>query len=285
MGERPKRRRSLNSLSALKKDAERLNRRGEFAKAEIRLRAALRSLHKTGNRPTFDHLAVWNELGMVCKYLGKFRRAEKYYRLSLRFAARFVEEPDRTSFLAGIYHNLGGLEHSRRRFRRGEAYARKGLELRKKVEGPSSLPVASDMAALAAILDGLRKFAESEKLYVQALKIYRREYGKDHAEIAVLLNNLAALYQATERPDRAEACYLAALQMKCRTLRPSHPDVAVTMNNLALLYNSRGNRDAALRWFERAIRILARSLGNHHPTTKSVRANHAHLFRSANAPL
>jgi tetratricopeptide (TPR) repeat protein len=235
-------------------------------------------LQKTTSFPTFDHLTVWNELGMVCKYLGKFRQAEKYYRLSLRHARRCIEDPERTSFLANIYHNLGGLDHSRRRFRRGEVYARKALQLRREVESPSSVAVASDMVALAAILDGLRKFAESEKLYNRALKIYRREYGRDHAETAVLLNNLAALYQATKRPHRAETFYLAALRMKRRILPRSHPDIAVTMNNLAMLYGSQGNRDAALRWFEDALRILAGSLGNHHPSTKSARGNHRRLL-------
>jgi tetratricopeptide (TPR) repeat protein len=279
MGDQPKCRRSVTNLSALKKAAARHGRRGEFARSEACLRAALRLLQKTRSFPTFDHLTVWNELGMVCKYLGKFKQAEKCYRLALRHAHRCIEDPERTSFLASIYHNLGGLEHSRRRFRRGEIYARKALRLRREVDSPSGVAVASDMVALAAILDGLRKFTESEKLYNRALRIYRREYGMDHAETAVLLNNLAALYQATKRPHRAEACYLAALRMKRRILPRSHPDVAVTMNNLAMLYGSQGNRDAALRWSERAVRILAASLGNRYPGTRSVRANHRRLCR------
>jgi len=273
MGDQLKCRRSGTDLSALRKTAARHGRRGEFAKSEACLRAALRFLQKTSRIPTFDHLTVWNELGMVYKYLGKFGQAEKYYRLALRCARQCIEHPQRTSFLASIYHNLGGLDHARRRFRRGEIYARRALQLRREVESPSSGAVASDMVALAAILDGLRKFAESEKLYNSALRIYRRAYGENHAETAVLLNNLAALYQATKRPHRAEAFYLAALRMKRRILPCSHPDIAVTMNNLAMLYRSQGNRDGALRWFEDAAGILAVSLGNHHPSTKLVRGN------------
>jgi hypothetical protein len=60
--------------------------------------------------------------------------------------------PNATSFLADLYHNLGGLEHARGHFRRGEQFARKGLQLRRRVASCGSLPVAVDMAALAAIL-------------------------------------------------------------------------------------------------------------------------------------
>lgn len=175
-----------------------------------------------------DRPAVWNQLGMVCKYSGKFDAAERYYRLALRHARRCAKGPEREFFIATLYHNLGGVEHSRRRFSRGEKYARKGLRLRLDWAAPNSLAVASDRAALAAILDGLHRPDESEELYHRALRTYRREYGPRHPEIAVILNNLGALYAATARPKRAESHYLAALRMKRGLLGTSHPDVAVT---------------------------------------------------------
>ena len=64
-----------------------------------------------------------------------------------------------------------------------------GLVSRAKVAGASSIALAADRAALAAILDGLCSFEESQKLYRQALKTYRRVYGKSHREIALILNN------------------------------------------------------------------------------------------------
>lgn len=277
MAKQPKRRGTPASLSTLKKQAVRHTGRGEYRKAEVCLRAALRSITAVVDFPARDYISLWNELGMVCKYLGKFKQAEKYYRLSLRHTPHCLAGRERKFFLANLYHNLGGLEHSRRRFRRGEKYARKALQLRRTVARSASVAVASDMVALAAILDGLRKFPESEKLYNQALRVYRREYGRNHAEIAVLLNNLAALYQATNQPKRAEAQYLAALQMKRRILGISHPDVAVTMNNLAMLYRSQGNPIAASRWFASALRILTVSLGSRHPSTRSVRTNYRRL--------
>ncbi|MGB9460085.1 MAG: tetratricopeptide repeat protein [Candidatus Acidiferrum sp.] len=248
--------------------------RGQYHESEVCLGAALRTLKSAQAFPSRDHLSLWNQRGMVCKYLGRLKRARQYYRLALRYAPTCLTGRDRISFVADIFHNLGGLEHSRRRFRQGEKYARKGLELRRELGRSGQAALASDMVALAAILDGLRKFSESEMLYHRALRIYHRELGRNHPETAVLLNNLAALFQATERPSRAEAHYLSSLRIKRRVLAPSHPDVAVTMNNLATLYRSQGKQPAASVLFRSALEILSASLGNRHPATRAVRANY-----------
>jgi tetratricopeptide (TPR) repeat protein len=247
--------------------------RGEYRKAEIGLLKSLESIETVAAPPGPEHLSIWNELGMVYKYLGEFRKADRYYRLALRQTQLCLVGREREFFLANLYHNLGGLEHSRRHFRRGERYARISLQLRIRTAGAGSLAVATDRAALAANLDGLGKFAESEKLYRQALRTYHRVYGATHPEIAVVLNNLAALYQATGRPKRAEALYHKALEMKRRELGASHPDLAVTLNNLAMLCRSQGKKNAARQGFKSALRILNSSLGSSHPNAHAVRNN------------
>jgi tetratricopeptide (TPR) repeat protein len=265
-------------VNELRQRAAQHSARGQYREAEGCLRRALRLIAVRLVCPTLDHLHLWNELGMICKYSGKFAHANRCYRLALRYAPRLLAGPECHFFLANLYHNLGGVEHSRRRFRRGEGYARKSLQLRSKVAGAGSLAVAADKAALAAILDGQRKFVESEKLYRQALRTYRREYGASHPEIAVILNNLGALYQATARCGRAKYNYRAALEMKRIELGASHPDVAVTLNNLALCYRSRAK--ATRLCFCRALRILDATLGDSHPNTRTVRSNFLRLQAS-----
>jgi tetratricopeptide (TPR) repeat protein len=220
-----------------------------------------------------DRPALWNELGIVCKYLGKLDSAERHYRLALRCARQRPKTAEREFFLANLYHNLGGVEHSRQRFASAEKYARKGLELRMKCTPGDSLAVAADRAALAAILDGLHRHDESRRYYFEALRVYRREYGTSHSEIAVVLNNLGALYHATGRPNVAESYYRAALRMKRRELGASHPDMSVTMNNLAMLHRQQGRCKLAESWFKKALRILDSSLGSSHPVTRELRSN------------
>ena len=272
MRKSPKRVKSVRTSRLLKR-ALAYSSRGNYQLAERWLRRALNS---TGRRPSdfiTDRPALWNELGMVCKYLGKLGSAERYYGLALRHAGLQPETPERDFFLANLYHNLGGVEHSRRRFARAEKYARRGLELRLNCTHNDSLAVASDRAALAAILDGQQQFDESKKLYFKALSVYRRKYGASHPEIAVVLSNLGALYHATCRPKLAQTHYHAALRMKRRELGASHPDIGVTMNNLAMLHSTQGRRELAESWFKRALQIFKSTLGNSHPVTRELRNN------------
>jgi tetratricopeptide (TPR) repeat protein len=260
-------------LAALQKKARDCTYGGQYRESATHLHKCVRLLGGAPASPTSDHIVLWNELGMVYKYLGKLSTARKFYHLALQHASSCLTGRDRNAFLADLYHNLGGLEHARRQFNRGEQYARKSLQFRAKVAGASSIAIAADRAALAAILDGLCSFEESQKLYRQALKIYRRVYGKNHREIALILNNLAAIYLATGRPTLAEAHCKAALAMKQRELGETHPDLAITMNNLAMLYATLGRRKDAQVCFKKAIKLLDDSLGKSHPTTLTVKRN------------
>lgn len=268
------------SVSTLQKQARQHTSDGEYRKAAVCLQKALRQVNGTRPACKRERLCLQNELGIVCKYLGRFDKAEKYYRLALRQAADCFQGRERDFFLATLYHNLGGVEHARRRFRSGESYSRKALQHRRKAAEAGSLAVASDMAALAALLDAQQSFAEAEALYVKALKTYRREYGTNHVEIAVVLNNLAALYQATGREKRAQAHYSEALRMKRKVLGPTHPDVGVTLNNLGMLSLKGSREKEAAKYFRKAISILMRSLGSTHPNTRAVQHNLQRIRRT-----
>jgi len=244
--------------------------RGDYRGAETCLMAELRSARV----PATDRIFLWNELGMVYKYLGKFHEARQLYRRALREARLCLKGAPREFFLANLYHNLGGLEHARRRFRCGERFARKGLQLRRRVMSGRSLAIAVDMAALAALLDGQKKFAEAERLYRRALPIYRREYGASHGETAILLTNLAAVSQATGRFQVARRYYRHALKMKRQKFGVSHPSVAVTLNNLGMLHRAQGDRRQAKRCIGAALRILLRFFGSRHFQYKTVNKNY-----------
>jgi tetratricopeptide (TPR) repeat protein len=250
--------------------------KGDYRRAESCLRKALQSADRRNGDFICDRPGLWNELGIVCKYLGKLSSAERYYRLALRRARGCPESAERKFFLANVYHNLGGIEHARRRFRRAEKYSRYGLELRLKTVPRDSLAVASDLAALASILDGLHRYTESRRYYFAAMRVYRREYGASHPAIAVVLNNLGALYHATGRAKNAESYFRAALRMKRRELGASHPDVGITMNNLAMFCSGVGRHKTAALWFKKALSILDSSLGDSHPVAREVRKNQHH---------
>jgi tetratricopeptide (TPR) repeat protein len=258
--------------------------RGKYRLAEKDLLRALRLCGPHRGRPTPEHLSAWNELGIVCKHLGKFGKARKCYRAALRHCDSCLAGSARHELLANLCHNLGGLEHAQRRFRRAEPHARKSVEYRLRVRPKNPLSIAADRVALAAILDGLGKFAESQALYLSALRTYRRAYGESHREIALVLNNLAAVYQKIGRIRQAEKMYRAGLEMKTKALGKAHPDVAVTMNNLGMLLVDERRIAEARRYFERAHRLLAKALGQKHPSVRAVGANLERLRLKMNLP-
>jgi tetratricopeptide (TPR) repeat protein len=181
--------------------------------------------------------------------------------------------------LATIHHNLGGLEHERGRYARGEPFARQSVEIRRKALGPNHPEVAADMAALAGLLDGQEKFDEAEELYHAALKIFRRVHGEEHYELAVTFNNLAAIADKKGNAAEAERLYKQSLAIKEKVLGPSHPDVAMTLNNLAMTYAGVGRFAEAEPLFTRALKILEQALGKKHPRTRACRENYRDLQR------
>jgi tetratricopeptide (TPR) repeat protein len=217
-----------------------------------------------------------NDHAIHCKEIGQFARAEKIYRHLLRVYRAAGPSVD----LATVYHNLGGLEHARRRFARGEPWARKAVEIRRRLLGSRHPTVAADEVALGAILDGRGKHREAQRLYRRALRIFRAAKRPDVYEIAVTLNNLAASCHATGISTAAARIYQEALDLKEKLLGRKHIDLAVTLNNMALLFESQGKHELARAHLKRALAILQSTLSSTHPKLAICRKNLARLARA-----
>jgi tetratricopeptide (TPR) repeat protein len=220
-----------------------------------------------------------NDYAIHCKEIGQFERAEKIYRRLLRV----YRSPEQSLDLATVYHNLGGLEHARRRFGRGEPWARKAVAIRTGLLGPCHPSVAADEVALGAILDGRGKHREAQRLYRRALRIFRAAKRPDVYEIAVTLNNLAASCHATGPRTAAARFYREALDLKEKLLGRKHIDLAVTLNNMALLFESQGEPELARVHLKRAVAILQSTLPSSHPKLAICRKNYARFGRPRNS--
>lgn len=250
--------------------AERCRAAGDFRKARHFYQKALESGERAFGCESAEVATLLNNLGVVCKYLGRYREAGRHYRRALRILAKLGASP---TTLASLYHNLGGLEHARGRFARGEPWARTSVALRERELGPRHPEVAADLAALAALLVGQGKCDEAERLYRRALTIFRRVYGLNHYEVAVTLNNLAAIAQAQGDLSRSLRLYRRALALKERLLGEAHPDIGITCNNLATLHKVRGELSLAVPLYQRALDIFETALGRMHPHTNTCREN------------
>jgi len=243
---------------------------GRYRHARSMFRWALLVAETSFGVRSAEAAGVLNHFGMLLKYSGRFDDAVVVYRRSLRIA-----RPFRNDLTADLYHNLAGAEYGRGNFAKGEIYANLGLRLRLKVEGGCGLGVAGDIAALAALVEGLGRTAEAEEMYRKALPVV--EVFCDWPTVTVVLNNLGALCQQDGRLGEAESLYRRAILLKRTLLGRSHPDLAVTLNNLATLYKRMGRIGRASALYRRALVILEGKLDASHPHLLGCRANLAGL--------
>lgn len=252
--------------------------RGAYALAEKLHREALRVA--IAKLPRDEAGASTNALAIVYKYLGRYDEAEKLYRRALAIAERQPASRDRDATLATLFHNLGGLEHARGRFARAEPWARQSVTVRERAFGKSHVAVAADVAALAAILDGLGKHDEAENLYWRAIAVFSRTLGPTHFEVAFNHAQLAVLYQGKGNARLAEGSYTKALRMLERTLGKKHPTVALTLANFGSLRRMQGKDAEAKRLYTRALAIYRATLGPRHADTKGCAAALAALEKT-----
>ncbi|MFJ4428956.1 tetratricopeptide repeat protein [Streptomyces bobili] len=239
---------------------------GKYADAD-RVLSACAAKSAGTNADPLDRAALYNELGIVCKYSGHFERGAEYY-LHARTLMESELDPNDPE-LASIYHNIGGLEHARGDFVAAEGPARQALAIRAAALGPENVIVAADRAALAPILFGLGKACEAEELLREALDTFEREYGPDHFEAAMATSNLAVIVQERGDLREAEQCYLSALPRLEAILGEEHPELAPVLNNLAILRQLQNAHLEAKLLMTRVQSILEGVVAAEHPLLKN----------------
>ncbi len=251
-------------------------RKGEYGKAEASLKEAIDvSTAQFGRQDWLTYTAL-NNYAVLCKYLGRFKRADQIYQQTLQRLAAATEP--RLHELATLYHNMGGLEHARNRPDLGEPLARKSVQIRQSLLGSGDLTVAEDEAALGAIMDARHKHLAARRLYFRALKIFRAHPAGHRYDLAVTLNNLGASYHATGDLNRGERYYEQALEIKKKLFGSRHVDVALTMNNLAILCQARRDWQRAEELLHAALAIFRATLSARHPKLAACRENYARLL-------
>jgi len=174
-----------------------------------------------------------NNYGVLCKYWGKFEEGERTYLRALELLeTTFGKESPET---ATLYHNLGGLEHTRGNFAKGEPLARKAYEIRRAALGEEHEATIADAVAWGGLLDGLERYEESMPTYVRALAYYEVRFGNDHFEVAATLNNLGMGQAAMGDLDGATATMQRCLEIKRKLFGEQHPEYILTQKNLASL--------------------------------------------------
>ena len=224
--------------------------------------AALRRAPRVDN-PDVWRAAAHNEIGVIGKFAGRFVDAERHYRAAEPLIRRLYGVRSRE--MATVWHNLGGLDHARGWYERGERVARRSVEIGRAVLPAGDLELHAHEVAYAALLDELGRHDESLPMYRRALAAYRR--ANDRYEIASTLHSLAAAEQSAGTYARARTHYTEALAALRACVGSAHPDVGRVLHNLATLEFAMGHDTRARELFARAAINLRASLGPSHRTT------------------
>jgi len=235
--------------------------RGDFAGAEPLLRQALALAESARPRDDQTLALALNELGLLCKDLGRWDEAHAHYQRAMALLDQNpAADPDD---LAVLWHNLGGIAHARGDFAAGEAAARRGIAIRE-AAGSRTRLLAADRAALAAILDGLERHDEAERLYRDAIAEFERE-PMDPLELGVALGGLGAQYVRRRRAGEAVPLLARAVELKRQALGSRHPDTALTLHNLAVARDRSGDAAGAAAAAGEAMAVLRGTLEPGHP--------------------
>ncbi|HVZ75344.1 MAG TPA: tetratricopeptide repeat protein [Polyangia bacterium] len=246
---------------------------GAYAVAERGFHAALAETKRAFGPRDLDVASLFNNLGVLRKYQGRFDEAVVFYKQALPMLVAAAKRDGDTGPLATLYHNLGGIEHARGRYAAGEPWARKSVALREKAHGPDDVTVAADVAALAALVEGRGRLDEAAALYVRAIAIFRRKLGPRSAEVALDLAGLASVRQAQGKLAEARRLYLRSLALQEHVFGKGHPEVAMTLNNFAALERARGELARAEALYARAYAVYREAVGPRHVHARLTHAN------------
>src|SRR5207249_6098911 len=125
---------------SLARKGEICRERGEYREAEALYGQALALAEESFQNGDLELAELFNNAAVLYKYTGRFNDARRLYWRALRI----VKAAGDHRLLAGLYHNIGGLEHARGRFRRGEVFARRSVRERQQALGPDHPEVAAD---------------------------------------------------------------------------------------------------------------------------------------------
>jgi tetratricopeptide (TPR) repeat protein len=205
---------------------------GDGDAAERRLLDVLEQAREAARAERFV-VRLTTALGVTYTAAGRLddaqRRYDEVYDL-------MQSSPDTTpDDLAGLFHDLAGLAHSRRDVASGILWAQRAIALRATLGDSAALNLARDHAGLAALQHLAGKLDDARESYARAERGTTEALGPDHHEVGVLLASRAALESDAGEPAAAVGLYERALTLLTPALAPDRGEIAAIRGHLRLL--------------------------------------------------
>ncbi|MFD3621071.1 tetratricopeptide repeat protein [Streptomyces sp. NPDC058676] len=184
--------------------------RGDYAQAEERYRASLAMEVELGNRAG---IAIsYHQLGIIAQLRGDYAQAEERYRASLSIK----EELGNRAGIADSYHQLGMIAQERGDYAQAEERYRAALTILEELGDQAG--IASSYHQLGIIAQERGDYAQAEERYRAALTI-QEELG-DRSSIAISYGQLGVLRTVQQRPAEGVPYTLQALGLQLEIGNP-----------------------------------------------------------------
>lgn len=222
-------------------------------------------------------------LASALRQLEEFEQADMHLRTLLK--ERVAPDSAEELRQADVLEELGLLELGRGNVSEAERFAKQSLEIRSRVHGPTSEPVAACMEAMARIhrSDGrtITAAALAERALDARESVEDSSEGRATADLgrAGILELLARLELDQANLSKASQFANRALNLRRDVAGEGHPDVAATLHLLGEIAVTDGRLEKAEGYFEKALERWENFFGGSHPQVFQAVTSLAQLYQ------
>lgn len=207
--------------------------------------------------------AVYNNIGMLYKYLGKYELAEKLYFKAIEIDKKFYGELHLE--YASSCNNLGLLYKEQGKYTQAEPLLLVAQKVFEKIKGTNSKEYSTSLNNLALLYQAQGKLDIAEDFFIRALETDKGIFGTQHPEYANGNNGLAALYMEKAEYYKAETLYKKTLLVREKALGKKHYSYINSCNSLAFCYHIQKKYKDAEELYIQTKKAREELLGKNHP--------------------
>jgi len=171
---------NLKTATSLSYVVALLEARGEFAKAEILAREAVRMTERAPDADAGNRGNMLDNLARLVQSQGRLDEAYTIQKEAIAWRRQATDSVGRASLVYGL-NNLAVSLTYQGKLAAAESLYRESIPLEAELHSRQTPNYGESLLGLAAVLADLNRFAEADSLYREALPLMERTLGESHA--------------------------------------------------------------------------------------------------------
>ncbi|MBA8667923.1 tetratricopeptide repeat protein [Holosporaceae bacterium 'Namur'] len=237
-----------------------LREQGDYAAAKSCL-DNIKLLSEVNLSNKFDNIYLNNEYALMCKELGEYEKAIKYYQNILHSLKAIYGEYSVS--VATALRNLAACYTDSKDYKNAKCNIDRALEIRVYFHDTTSLEVASCYKVLGIILSHYNEDKKAIEKYLKALEIYDKYLSNGHmyTDRVEVFNNLGSIYckeSYIEKDYKKAISYFGKALKFHKRCHENYADLkyANILGNMAMCLGREGNSASeAVKKFTKALNI------------------------------